>query len=202
MPTDIKLDQNGGNWLVAEAAVFKTTASDLVLDAPGRRAGGGPHRRALVHDQADGLTLNFNGDYPGGITAAGAMRVTGKLSAGAGLEVTGGLVVDGHPVTRSTEGQLEQAEQRIAALERTVEALLAVQQLVVIPRWPNLDEILNGDDMGLVHQSAEALGLVIEYEYDQANPNYGHEEVISIQPDPGTVVPRGTTVRVRMNLLG
>jgi hypothetical protein len=202
MPTDIKLDQNGGNWLVADAAVLKTTASDLMLDAPGRRIGGGPHRRALVHDQADGLTLNFNGDYPGGITAAGAVKVTGRLTAGAGLEVTGGLVVDGHPVTRSLEGQLDQAEQRIASLERIVEALLSIQQLVVVPGWRTLDEIRNGDDMGVLYQSAEALGLTVEYEYDQANPNFGHEDVISIVPDPGSVVPRGTTVHVRMNLQG
>jgi hypothetical protein len=42
---------------------------DLLLDSAARRRGGGRgFRRALVHDQSDGLTINFNSDYPGGVT--------------------------------------------------------------------------------------------------------------------------------------
>jgi hypothetical protein len=46
---------------------------DFVLDSVERRKlGGGPRfRRALVHDQADGLTVNFGNDYPGGVTLHG-----------------------------------------------------------------------------------------------------------------------------------
>ena len=39
--------------------------SDLVLDSPARRKPNGPRfRRALVHDESDGLTINFNGTIP------------------------------------------------------------------------------------------------------------------------------------------
>jgi len=47
-------------------------ASDLVLDSPARRKPNGPKfRRALVHDESDGLSINFNNDYPGGVNIAG-----------------------------------------------------------------------------------------------------------------------------------
>ena len=42
MPTDIKLDQGDGNWVLVEGTVLKTTAADLMLDAPQRRLPGGP----------------------------------------------------------------------------------------------------------------------------------------------------------------
>jgi hypothetical protein len=55
--------------------------SDLTLDSPARRKPGGPRfRRALVHDESDGLTINFNTDYPGGVSVAGALVVRGGLS--------------------------------------------------------------------------------------------------------------------------
>jgi hypothetical protein len=42
---------------------------DFLLDSPDRRQSAGSRfRRALVHDQNDGLTINFAGDYPGGVT--------------------------------------------------------------------------------------------------------------------------------------
>lgn len=65
-----------------EARVVKAIASDFMLDQPSRRKGGGPHRRALVHDQNDGLTINFNGDYPGGVTLVGVTQVFPKQIAG------------------------------------------------------------------------------------------------------------------------
>ena len=80
MATDIKLDQQGGNWLIIEGHVLKITASDLMIDSPGRRHGGpSPFRRALVHDFQDGLTINFNSDYPGGVTVTGNLVVTGEI---------------------------------------------------------------------------------------------------------------------------
>lgn len=71
MQTDITLNEGDGTWVVVDANVVKATASDLMVDSPGRRNGGGPHRRALVHNQSDGLTINFNGDYPAGVTVSG-----------------------------------------------------------------------------------------------------------------------------------
>jgi hypothetical protein len=52
---------------------------DLLLDSPSRRKGPQPpNRRALVHDQGDGLTLNFSGDYPGGLTLHSVAVITPK----------------------------------------------------------------------------------------------------------------------------
>ena len=72
MPSDIRLrDETSGSdeWLVVEGAVLKATTSDVMVDSPARRSdGGGRFRRALVHDFDDGLTINFAGDYPGGVT--------------------------------------------------------------------------------------------------------------------------------------
>ena len=60
---------------------FNVHGSDLTLDHPARRKPGGPRlRRALVHDESDGLTINFNTDYPGGVSVAGALVVRGGLS--------------------------------------------------------------------------------------------------------------------------
>lgn len=49
-------------------------AMDLLLDHPSRRLSQGGQRRALVHDFQDGLTLNWAGDYPGGVTIAGKLK--------------------------------------------------------------------------------------------------------------------------------
>jgi hypothetical protein len=54
-----------------DAAAVETTASDFLLDCPARHKGGPGFRRALVHDFNDGLTINFAGDYPGGVTING-----------------------------------------------------------------------------------------------------------------------------------
>lgn len=70
MAADLKLGGPDGDdgWLIAEGAVFKTTASDVMIDNPARRKNEAPFRRAFVHDFEDGLTINFAGDYPGGVT--------------------------------------------------------------------------------------------------------------------------------------
>jgi hypothetical protein len=69
MATDVLLDEPFANWLSLRAFAVKAEAADLMLDHPDRRRPnrGGP-RRALVHDFNDGLTINYNNDYPGGVT--------------------------------------------------------------------------------------------------------------------------------------
>lgn len=51
----------------------KAEAWDFCLDSqdPARRHDATPHRRALVHDYGDGLTINWANDYPGGVTIHG-----------------------------------------------------------------------------------------------------------------------------------
>ncbi len=73
MSTDVKLDQDNGISIVLDAGVVKATAFDFVLDSPQRHRGRGVTRRALVHDFSDGLTVNWEGDYPGGVTINGSV---------------------------------------------------------------------------------------------------------------------------------
>jgi hypothetical protein len=57
----------------------KVEATDLCLDSPLRRSNDSPYRRALVHDYEDGLTLNWENDYPGGVRIIGDLKVSGKI---------------------------------------------------------------------------------------------------------------------------
>lgn len=68
MDADLVLD---GNIAKIEGDFIRTTGMDFCLDSPARRAATGGQRRALVHDFDDGLTINWNSDYPGGITLKG-----------------------------------------------------------------------------------------------------------------------------------
>ena len=86
--TDILLDQEGGNWVVVDASVLKVAGADLVLDSSERRGGRPGHRRALVHDFNDGLTINFNRDYTGGVTVENA-RVRLQVNSGPELPKAG-----------------------------------------------------------------------------------------------------------------
>ena len=64
---DVQLDIGGDDWVTVSGAAVHVTAADLMLDNGDRRGGHPGHRRALVHDEGDALTLNFNGDYTGGL---------------------------------------------------------------------------------------------------------------------------------------
>ena len=188
MPTDIKLDQGDGSWVLVEGSVLKTTAADFILDSPLRRQpGGSAHRRALVHDFQDGLTINFNGDYRGGVTVVGNLAVIGDTPAGSIASVGGAIIA---------------LQDAIARLQTSVAQLAEIAGAVAIPEWRTKTEVEEGDDMGVVSPSAEELGLVIEFQIDQRNPNFQHEDVISITPPAGTFVRRGSTVIVAINLEG
>ena len=197
MATDIKLDQQGGDWLIVEGRILKTTAHDFMLDSPVRRRGGpSAFRRALVHDEQDGLTLNFAGDYPGGVSVHGNLVVTGDLKvAGTALGATLASL-------QSAIAKLHGTTDRVETLEKSVASIIQIMGAVVIPPWRTKQEVEEGDDMGMSTQSAEQLGLVVQYEIDQRNPNFDHEDVISIRPPEGTVVMPGTTVVVKINLEG
>jgi hypothetical protein len=113
-----------------DAVRLHVTASDVSLDNPDRRANQErPLRRALVHDFGDRLTLNYGGDYPGGIFLCGDVQV-GSSEQGQpipGMHKGGGL----HPPLPEIDwaGQLRdiQAPYHVVELLRTLVA--AVLQL-------------------------------------------------------------------------
>jgi len=90
---------------------------------------------------------------------------------------------------------------RLAALEAGVNALVGFMG-VVIPAWETQRDVEMGDDMGLRFPSAAELELTVDFQIAQALPGFAHEQVVSITPPPGTLVKRGSTVVVEINLLG
>jgi hypothetical protein len=124
MTTDVRLDQVDGSFLELDARVVKAISTDFMLDEPSRRNGGGPHRRALVHDQNDGLTINFGGDYPGGVTLVDVrhLKVLGDITFGMpGIKATSpGTVMVPVSLTQTInelQSQISQLAAKVAALE-------------------------------------------------------------------------------------
>jgi hypothetical protein len=204
MPTDIRLDEFDGSWVIVDSAVLKSTAIDFLLDAPSRRGVSGGLRRALTHNGGDGLTINMSSDYPGGVTVESDLKVTGRLL----------LSPDGSSSVSDVISQLEDdiAELRLEShrfdptridrLEQSVATLAALMNASVVPPWRTRDEVEQGDDMGILYMSASSLGFVVEYIVLQNDPQYNDGEVVQIEPPPGTVALRGSTVRVTINLAG
>lgn len=215
MSTDIKLDQGGGTWIVAEAAALKTTAADLMIDSAPRRGGaGGPFRRALVHGPGDVLVVDFAGDYTGGTAVHGPLTTSGLLTASTGADLTGPLrlrdpqqsdetaVADVQRLLAALSALADDARRRLDRLEDRLTRLTAFVGAAEIPAWSTRTEVEEGDEMGVVYPSAAELGLTVEYAVLQRDPRYDHEQVVSIEPAPGTVVARGSTVVVTINLEG
>lgn len=203
MPTDVRLDQGDGSFVIVEGRVLKVIGSDLILDSPGRRSETqSANRRALVHDSGDGLTINFNGDYPGGVTIHGDAVVTGELSL-AGTAVRSAL----ESLRLDLEFIKRTSSSRIDLLETTVASLVGLLGASVIPPWRTKTEVEEGDDEaalggGPATPSAAALGLIVDFAFDRQIPGFQHEDVVSIEPVAGTAVRPGTTVKVTVNLEG
>jgi hypothetical protein len=140
MATDIRLDEVDGTYLVLDARAVKAEATDFMLDSAERRKGGGPLRRALVHDSDDGLSVNFNGDYAGGVTLYGVAQVFPQRRQGAPasfvpmLTVRGGISYEvqtvkldgGHgTATVILDVELDKLRAQIAELTTKVAALQA-----------------------------------------------------------------------------
>lgn len=76
MSSDIVLnDGETRDWVTIDGAVLAHRGSDLMVDSAARRTHDHGFRRALVHTQDDGLAINFNGDYPGGVTLNNLRRL-------------------------------------------------------------------------------------------------------------------------------
>jgi NDP-sugar pyrophosphorylase family protein len=104
MNSDIKLDAENDGWVTIESNVLKANSSDFMLDNSSRRTTPEGHRRALVHNEKDGLTVNFNGDYPGGVT------IEGEVGLGGGVKIGGGARIEGD-VRIKSDARVEGAAQ-------------------------------------------------------------------------------------------
>jgi hypothetical protein len=79
-----------------------------------------------VQDQADGLTINYNHDYPGGVTLNGPVTVTEDITMLVKTETISLSRSASHPITESVnlgillgrlKSQIASLEARVAALE-------------------------------------------------------------------------------------
>lgn len=79
-------DYSGGTHIVGTLTVAEgnlaVVGTDITLEHSTRRKSSGGYRRALVHDFNDGLTVNWAGDYPGGVTINGKVNCPGTLVVG------------------------------------------------------------------------------------------------------------------------
>lgn len=114
MQSDIKLDND---VVIIEGQFIKTSVTDLMLDSPERRKNNIGDRRALVHDFNDGLTLNYNKDYPNGVKIEGQVLIpesikvnkiiitvgeTLDLSPGKKIVLPNGEVIETQPSVSTT----------------------------------------------------------------------------------------------------
>ena len=127
--SDIRLDD--GEQVTVLCNNLNVTGHDLLLDSAARRKPNGPRfRRALVHDLNDSLTINFGGDYPGGLRLNGVaeVRPLGKLVIRGGISYESqGVTAEGTQVTMTVDvddelskmqGQIRDLVAKVTALEQ------------------------------------------------------------------------------------
>jgi hypothetical protein len=69
---------NGNSDVKLVHGQVRVEAWDLCVDSKDRRKNTTQHRRALVHDFDDGLTVNWGNDYPNGVTLKGVRSIEGQ----------------------------------------------------------------------------------------------------------------------------
>ena len=126
---------------------LKVQGHDFLLDSPERRRpGGSSFRRAVVHDQNDGLTINFASDYPGGVLLNGVTEIhPQRLAPGAGVSAQPTLVVRGGI---SYEADVPTGDVGQGAIEGETHTITI-----------NLDEILSAYQAEIVKLTARVAAL-------------------------------------------
>ena len=125
MKSDIKLKENGITEI--DGRVLEVSCHDIIIDHKDRRGTRNKTkpRRALVHDFQDGLTLNWDNDYPGGVTInngkiintvlEGAIEIKDKITAKGGLIIEKPSVLHVKGNTK-LEGDCEGKDIRLSGL--------------------------------------------------------------------------------------
>jgi hypothetical protein len=72
----------------------------------------------------------------------------------------------------------------------------------IVPEWIDLGEINDGDDMGMVRASAASLGLQVDLVWRQNEPGFSDQQVVSIDPAPGTLQRLVDPVTININAQG
>jgi hypothetical protein len=164
---------------------------------------------------------NWHGDPARGFHGAIQNPLTGDLTVEANFRLTrmvGNNVFKALAYLDLLDRRIEALQAATLTMEQTLDTLngrlaelatltASVNSLVgfmgvVIPGWQTKREVEQGDDMGLRVPSASELELSVEFRIAQAEPGFAHEQVMSIFPPPGTLVKRGSTVVVEINLTG
>lgn len=126
--SDVILDE--GEQVSIVCSNLNVQGHDLLLDSPKRRGPGGPpFRRAMVHDSDDALTINYAGDYPGGVRIngltelrplAGDLIIRGGITyEAAGVNAHGQVVA----IPVSVDEALSQVMKQIRTLTERVKTL-------------------------------------------------------------------------------
>jgi hypothetical protein len=111
------------------------------------------------------------------------------------------LQVDQAAQIAQTQQTLNSLQSQVSEMRTSLDTLIGFFG-VTIPAWTNKEDVENGDDMGISRPSAASLELTVEFAFDRQVPGFAHEDVISIAPPAGSLVKRGSTVTVTLNLEG
>jgi hypothetical protein len=87
------LGVNGALNVSIGASHFNYTGTDLLLSGAG--AGRGDGGRALVADGGEALTINYGGDFSGGVNVHSKLSVSGQLFSNTEVYTTGRLAAEG-----------------------------------------------------------------------------------------------------------
>jgi len=98
-----------------EGANLLVRHHDLKLDNPDRRKNNTGHRRALVHNFDDGLTINWAKDYPGGVTIRGIVSLPEQLLV-KNVDI-GAAIKELQNQVAALNTQVQQLEQQVQALQ-------------------------------------------------------------------------------------
>jgi hypothetical protein len=102
-----------------------------------------------------------------------------------------------------TVGDLNKYLRRLRNTARFVELKQRLSRFAaVIPDWPDLAEVNQGDEMGIVRPSAAQLGLLVNIVALQRQPGFDDQKVVSINPPAGTLQRLVDPVQVQVNFDG